>query len=172
VLGLSGRYAAPVAPKAQTKGGFTVLPDYTVVVPDSSDRLKHEMYFEKLFSRVSATDEAVIYKLDFGTVARAIDSGASVADLREYLFASDRPMPENVVRALDDWEKQAGRIRLRQVTILECDDAALLEEVIRYKGMGELVKEKILAAVVVDGNATNEIKKAIEKNKRFCRDVI
>jgi hypothetical protein len=171
-LGLSDLYVAPVAPKMQTKGGFTVLPDYTVVVPESLDRLKHEIYFEKLFTKVSATDEATIYKLDFETVVRAIDSGVSVADLREYLFASDRLMPENVVRALDDWEKQAGRIRLRQVTILECDDAVLLEEVIRYKGMGEFVKEKILAAVAVDGNATNSIKKMIEKNRRFCRDVI
>jgi hypothetical protein len=48
----------------------------------------------------------------------------------------------------------------------------LLEEVIHYKGMGGLVKERILAAIAVDGNATKEIKKVIEKNKRFCRDVV
>jgi hypothetical protein len=172
VLGLSELYAAPVAPETKLKGGFTVLPDYTIVVPDSTDRLKHEMYFDKLFTKVSATDEAAIYKLDFGTVARAVDSGVSVAGLRGYLSASDRPLPENIARALDDWEKQAGRIRLRQITILECDDTALLEEVIHYKGMGGLVKEKILAAIAVDGNATKEIKKVIEKNKRFCRDVV
>ncbi|MDR2605422.1 MAG: helicase-associated domain-containing protein [Desulfovibrio sp.] len=172
VLGLSDRYVAPVAPKTKIKGGFTVLPDYTIVVPDSVDRLKHEIYFEKLFTTVSATDEAVIYKLDFATIVRACDSGVSVADVRNYLSASDKPMPENIVRALDDWEKQSGRIRLRQVTVLECDDDALLEEVIHYKGMSGFVKEKILAAVVVDGNAANEIKKVIEKNKRFCRDVL
>jgi hypothetical protein len=172
VLGLSDTYVAPVPPETKIKGGFTVLPDYTIVVPDSADRLMHEIYFEKLFTKVSETDEAVIYKLDFATVIRACDNGVSIADIRNYLFASDKPMPENVVRALDDWEKQAGRIRLRQVTILECDDAALLEEVIRYKGVRESVKEKILAAIVVDGSAGKEIKKAIEKNKRFCRDVI
>lgn len=172
VLGLADSYAAPAEPKTNIQGGFTVLPDYTVIVPDSPNRLKHEMYYEKLFAKVSATKEVAIYKLDFGTVVRAIDDGRSVADLREYLSASDKPMPENVARALDDWEEQTGRIRLRQVTILECDDAALLEEVIRYKGMGELTKEKISAAVVVDGNATGKIKKVIEKNMRFCKDVI
>lgn len=172
VLGLTDSYAAPAEAKANIQGGFTVLPDYTVIVPDSPNRLKHEMYYEKLFTKVSATKEAAIYKLDFGTVVRAIDDGRSVADLRKYLSASDKPMPENVARALDDWEGQAGRIRLRQVTILECDDAALLEEVIHYKGMGELAKEKIFAAVVVDGNATGKIKKVIEKNMRFCKDVI
>jgi hypothetical protein len=172
VLGFSDRYAAPAAPEVKSRGGFTLLPDYTIVVPESPDRLKHEIYFEKLFSKVSATDEAVVYRLDFGTIVRATDSGASVADVRQYLSSSDRPVPENVAQALDDWEKQAGRIRLRQLTILECDDAALLEEVIRYRGMGELVGERILAAVAVNGNATKEIKKVIEKNKRFCRDVI
>jgi hypothetical protein len=75
-LGLSELYVAPVAPETKSKGGFTVLPDYTIVVPDSTDR----------------------------------------------------PMPKNVVRALDDWEKQAGRIRLRQITILECDDAPCLKK--------------------------------------------
>jgi hypothetical protein len=172
VLGLSGSYTAPAAPKAAIKGGFTVLPDYTIVVPDSSDRFRHEFYFEKLFTKVSATDEASIYKLDFETAVRAVDSGAGVAGLRGYLSASDKPVPDNVAHALDDWEKQADRIRLRQVTILECDDAALLEEVTRYKGMGEFIKGKIAAAAVVDGDSLNKIKKTIEKNKRFCKNVI
>jgi hypothetical protein len=38
--------------------------------------------------------------------------------------------------------------------------------------MGKFVKEKIGPAVVVDGGVTGEIKRAIERNKRFCRDVI
>jgi hypothetical protein len=172
ILGLSGSYAAPAAPKMTVTGGFTVLPDYTVVVPEGPNRFRHEFYFDKRFTKISATDEASIYRLDFETAVRAVDSGAGVADLRGYLSASDKPVPDNVARALDDWEKQAGRIRLRQVTILECDDAALLEEVTRYRGMGEFVKEKIAAAVVIDGESMNKIKKAIEKNKRFCKNVI
>jgi hypothetical protein len=38
--------------------------------------------------------------------------------------------------------------------------------------MGELIKEKISAAVVIEDGAAKKIKKAIEKNKRFCKDVI
>ena len=119
VLGLSNLYAAPEAPKTRTKGGVTVLPDYTIVVPESSDRLKHELSFENLFTKVSATEQAAIYKLDFKTVVRALDSGTSVNALCKILSASDKPIPKNVARALSDWEKQVGRIKLRQVTILE-----------------------------------------------------
>ncbi len=172
VLGMSGEYAAPEAPKTTIAGGFTVLPDYTIVVPESPQRLKHELFFERLFTRVSATREAAIYKLDFETIARALDSGTGVDELREYLQASDKPLPENVARALDDWQKQSGRVRLRQVTILECEDEALLEEVIRYKGMGDWVKDRVPAAVVIDGDAANKVKKTIEKNKRFCNNVL
>jgi hypothetical protein len=112
LLGLSGSYSAPDEPEAKIEGGFTMLPDYTIIVPDSSNRLTHELYFEKLFTKVSTTDEASIFKLDFETAVRAIGNGTSVADLRKYLSASDKPMPKNVASALDDWEKQAGRINL------------------------------------------------------------
>ena len=172
VLGLTNKYRAATPLKPQNNDGFTVLPDYTIIVPNSINRLKHEVYFERLFTKVSVTEETSIYKLDFGTIVRAIDRGISIQSLRDYMSASDKPMPENVLRAFADWEKQAGRIRLRKVTILECEDEALLEEVIRYKGMGELVRQKIKPAIEVDGNATKEIKKVIEKNKRFCKDII
>lgn len=172
VLGLSDAYVAPAVRKEKIAGGFTALPDYTIVVHDGANRYKHELYFERLFTKVSATQEASIYRLDFDTIVRATESGASVAEIRAYLSASDKPLPENVARALEDWGKQAGRIKLRQVMILECDDAALLEEVLHYKGMGEFVKEKVAAAAVVDGNAAGKIKKVIEKNKRFCHSVI
>lgn len=172
VLGLSDSYVAPTSPTTELQDGFTVLPDYTVVVPEGANRVKHELYFEKLLTKVSETNEASIYKIDFGAVVRVLDCGTGIADLRRYLSASDKPLPENVDQSLVDWEKQAGRIRLRQVTILECDEESLLEEVIRYKGMGGLVQEKLAASAVVDGEATAKIKKIIEKNKRFCTDVI
>jgi hypothetical protein len=172
VLGLTDEYEAakPVAEK--TPGGFTVLPDYTIVIPESDDRIRHEIFFERFFTKVSATEQAAVYRLDFETAVRATNAGVTLDELREYLSASDKPLPENVSRALSDWAYQAGRIRIRQATILECDDAALLEEVIRYKGIGGWVKDRIPAAVAVDADAAPKIKKAIERNKRFCVNVI
>ena len=172
VLGLTTHYKAPAQKKDTVRGGFTVLPDYTIIVPASASRIKHELYFERLFTKVSATEEAAIYKLDFDTIVRALDTSISVNDLRNYLSSSEKPLPENIARALNDWEKQSSRIRLRQVTILECEDAALLEEVIRYKGMSVYISDKISSAVIVDPSATKEIKKTIEKNQRFCKSIL
>ncbi|MDR1915469.1 MAG: helicase-associated domain-containing protein [Synergistaceae bacterium] len=172
VLGCSSEYKVKISHEDKKQGGFTVLPDYTIIVSDSSDRLKHEIYFERLFTKLSETKEATIYKLDFDTIVRTCNLGKDVDDIRKYLTNSDKPLPDNVAHALEDWKKQIGRIRLRQVTILECDDAALLEEVIHYKGMGDLVHEKVASAVIVDGEKKSNIKKVIEKNGRFCRDII
>jgi hypothetical protein len=170
---LASSYTPPQRAAAKPGGGFVVQPDYTVMIPDSADRLRHELFFARYLTTVSADAHMAIYKLDFACLARALDLGTSIADVRAYLVGnSDKPVPDNVLRALDDWEKQSGRIKLRQVTILECDEPFLLEEIIRYKGMGEFAQDKIAAAVVIDRKATKQVKKLIEKNKRFCRDII
>jgi len=172
VLGLTETYTGAPESASKNEGGFTVLPDYTIVVPESQDRPALDIYFEGLFTKKSSTEQASIYLLDFETIVRALNNDTSVSDISSFLAGSDKPLPGNVKRALKDWEKQTGRIKLRQVTILECDDKALLEEVIRYRGMGAVVKGKLENAVVVDGNETKTVKKLIEKNKRFCIDVI
>ncbi|MDR0355932.1 MAG: helicase-associated domain-containing protein [Deltaproteobacteria bacterium] len=171
LLGLSDAYVSSSTNETKT-GGFAVLPDFTTIVPNGPERRRHESHFGNILSKVSSTDEAAIFKIDFESMLRLFRSGGSIADLRSWLSASDKPLPKNVLRALDDWERQAGRIRIREVTVLECDDEALFEEVIRYKGLGALVREKLRpAAVVADEDSRAKIRKIIEKNKRFCQDV-
>jgi hypothetical protein len=171
ILGLTDSFVLPDGPEINFKGGFTVLPDYTVLVPSGLERLKHEKFFDSLLTKLTSTEEAVIYKIDFPTIARLIGSGTSISDLLKYLNCSDKPLPLNVIRSFEDFKQQIGRIRFRQVTVLEFDDEVLLEEVIRYKGIKDFVHEKLGPAVVVDGSAKDKIKKIIEKNKRFCSDV-
>jgi hypothetical protein len=171
-LGITADYAPQKKVETVTSGGFTVLPDYTIVVPESPNRIRQEMLFEKIFTKVSETAEATIYKLDFDTVVRANDVGKDIAYLRKHLCSADKALPANILRALDDWDKQIGRIRMRQVTILECDDAALLEEVMHFKGMGSLVSGRVGYAFVIDGEKAKNVKKIIEKNGRFCQDVL
>jgi hypothetical protein len=170
-LGLSDSYGAETVAEIKTDVGFTVLPDFTVFVPEGTSRIKHELFFENLLTKVSASKQAVIYKIDFETIVRLIRSDVPISKLRDYLSTADKPLPENIRRAFDDWERQSCRIRLRKITVLECDDEALLEEVLHYKGMTELVQEKIKTAVVVDDSSKGKIQRLIEKNNRFCRDV-
>jgi hypothetical protein len=167
---LSESYTPESLPEKTVHGGFTVLPDYTVIIPKGPERIKHDITLGRFLTKVSQTDEAVIYKLDFQSVVRLLDSLQTVDFLREYLKSSDRPLPENIVQALNDWEKQSKRVRIKRAVILECDDEALLEELTHYKGMDKHLKEKVGFAVVIQGDSAGEVKKLIEKNKRFCID--
>jgi hypothetical protein len=169
VLGLTPEYNPTVKREQKIKGGFTVLPDYSVIVPESMSRLEHEMFFERLLTKVSATEQSTIYRLDFESCARAIDMDIGIDRLQSYLSASEKPLPDNVVRALDDWRQQSRRINLRRVTVIECDDALLLEELLHYRGMGAYIKDKLVAAAVIDDDSVGKVKKLIEKNKRFCK---
>ncbi|MDR0355934.1 MAG: helicase-associated domain-containing protein [Deltaproteobacteria bacterium] len=171
LLGMSDSCPSVSASESNAKGGFVVLPDFTALVPNGPERKRHETFFARFLTKSSFTAEAAIFKIDFESMVRLLVSETTLAEFRDYLSAADKPTPANVLRALDDWELQTDRIRLRQVTVLECKDEALLEEVVRYKGLGEFVQERLYPAVVVKDDSRAKIKKIIEKNKRFCHDV-
>jgi hypothetical protein len=171
VLGKSDTYTAPISIDAKPSGGFIVSPDYSIVIPDSLDRLSHELFFERFMKKTADDANVSAYRLDFASMVSALDQGITIADIREYLISgSDKPVPDNVLRALDDWERMATQIRIRTVTVMECDDPLVFEEVIRYKGMGEYIGERLGASAVISSKNAKKIKKTIEKNKRFCKD--
>jgi hypothetical protein len=171
VLGMTDSYTPPQAKEDESEGGFTVLPDYSIMLPESKDRLKHEMYFERFLTKISDDPKMAVYKLDFESAARALSHGISIDSIGKYLQASEKPLPDNVIRALKDWEKQAGRIKIRQVTLLECDDPILLEELLHIKGMGEYVLDRPNAAAVLKPYSDKKAKELIEKSGRFCENV-
>jgi hypothetical protein len=171
VLGMTDSYAPPKAKEDAPKGGFTVLPDYSIMLPESKDRIKHEMYFERFLTKISDDPKMAVFKLDFESAARALSHGISIESIGKYLQASEKPLPDNVIRALKDWEKQGDRIKIRQVTLLECDDPILLEELLHIKGMGECVSDRPNAVVVLKPYGDKKAKELIEKSGRFCKDV-
>jgi hypothetical protein len=171
VLGMTDSYTPLKAKEDELKGGFTVLPDYSIMLPESKDRIKHEMYFERFLTKISDDPQMAVYKLDFESAVRALSHEISIDSIGKYLQASEKPLPDNVIRALNDWEKQADRIKIRQVTLLECDDPILLEELLHIKGMGECISDRPNAVAVLKPYGDKKAKELIEKSGRFCKDV-
>lgn len=171
VLGLRKTYTPPKPEAPKISGGFLVQPDFCVMVPESVDRLRHELFFERFLTRVSSDPMMAVYRLDFESMLKALELGISIGEIRGYLTqGADKPVPENILRALDDWQTQSQRIKIRTVTLLETDDPVLLEEILHYKGMEQLAEERIQAAAVIDQQNAPKIKKLLEKNKRFCKN--
>lgn len=149
--------------------GFIVQPNFDVVIPNSSERMRHELFFDR-FAEKTVNDEAVsVYKLDFGGMVQALNIGLYIREISSYCEAfSSQPVPDNVKTAFSEWEIQSGRIRIRTVSVIEADDPLLLEEIKNYKGMKTISEGQISPVIVLQPNAEKKAKTLIEKNRRFC----
>jgi hypothetical protein len=147
------------------EGGLLVLPDYSIVISGLKCRIEHETYFSQFLTKVFVDENAAVYKLDFQSVIRAYDSHITPQKIKSSLQkASGKPIPDNVIRSLDDWQAKVGRVKIRTLTVLEAEDDILLEEIKHIKGIDGITAEDLRNAVVIDSNLQKKAKSLIEKN--------
>ncbi|MCL1914733.1 MAG: hypothetical protein FWG10_12870 [Eubacteriaceae bacterium] len=148
--------------------GFIIQPNFEVVVPNGPERMRHEFFFSRFATRVISDEEVSIFKIDFKGLVKALNLGISIGGISGYCQENaSMPIPDLVKRAFLNWEVASKKIRIRTVTILEAEDVYLLEEVINYKGIKEMIEE-IMPAFPIKGDDVGQVKKLIEKNNRFC----
>jgi XPB/Ssl2-like helicase family protein len=108
-------------------GRLVVQPNFELVAlaPVSEELLLNlDRFAERLRLELIAQ-----YRLTKASVTRAIQTGLHAETIQQTLEqAAGGPIPQNVQYSLVEWERQARRIELwRGVTLLEVDDAALLD---------------------------------------------
>lgn len=111
-------------------GRLIVQPNFEVIAlaPVSEALLLHlDSFAERLRLELIAQ-----YRLTKASVTNAIQSGLQAETIQQILEqASGSSIPQNVQYSLVEWERQARRIELwRGVTLLEVDDAALLDQLL------------------------------------------
>ncbi|MDR1536875.1 MAG: helicase-associated domain-containing protein [Clostridiales bacterium] len=149
--------------------GFIVQPNFDIVVQNKSDRLRHELFFDRFCERASSDFEVTVYKLNFKAMAKALALKIPISEIISYCESfSSVPIPDNVRSALNSWDEQSKRIKIRLACIIESDDIYLLEEVKNYKGMEDLTEGKIATSIILKPNNEMKVKSLIEKNNRFC----
>lgn len=166
ILGLTKEYNAPKAVSVQAaEGGMIIQHDHTVLISGLKSRIEHETYLSRFLTKISDDVNIAVYKIDFQSMVRASAIKLNPKQIKSYLEkASDKPLPENVARSLNDWQTKVGRVVIRTVTILETDDSLLLQELTHIKGMDKYVSDKISNAVVIDGDEQKKVKTLVEKN--------
>ena len=165
ILGISKKYDAPKAVVQSAEGELIVQPDYTVMISGLKKRVEHEAYLSKFLTKGSVDENVAVYKIDFTSIVRAFDQKITPAQIKTYLKkASCKPLPENVIRSFDDWQVKVGRVKIRSVTVLETDDALLLQELIHIKGMDRLSSDVLEHAVVIGDDTKKKVKALAEKN--------
>jgi hypothetical protein len=167
---LLGFAASYIPPKEENQGGSLVVqPDYSIVL--TGKRKGDRNFLERFLNPASKDDSVRVYKLDFAGVARALDAGLSVQTIKKYLAENaTKELPGNVATQLDDWEElgQKVKIRTQQVTVLECDDPFLLQEIKHLKPVQNHLLPTPENCLFADAGALSVIKKAVEKQRRFC----
>ncbi len=168
ILGITNQYQT--TPKTlhhpiNDTGQFLVLPDYSIIISGLKCRIEHETYFSKFLTKHSIDGSAAIYKLDFSSIIRAHDLNMTPKKIKKTLQkASGKPLPNNVIRSLDDWQLKIGRVKIHTLTILETDDALLLEEIKHIKGLNKIITSQLHHAIAIDGKQQKKAKTIIEKN--------
>jgi len=149
--------------------GFIVQPNFDVVISNSRERMRHELFFDQFAQKTVDDKEVSVYKLNFSGMAKALSIGLMIHEICTYCEVySNVPLPDNVMSAFLEWEEQSKRIRIRDVTVIETDDNLLLEEIVHYSGMKAISEGKISSFLVLNPSSIMKAKSIIEKNNRFC----
>ena len=111
-------------------GRLIVQPNFEVIAlaPVSEALLLH---LDRFAERIRL-EHIAQYRLTKASVTHAIQSGLQVETIQRILEqATGGSIPQNVQYSLTEWERQARRIELwRGVTLLEVDDATLLDQLL------------------------------------------
>ncbi|NSW92531.1 MAG: helicase-associated domain-containing protein [Firmicutes bacterium] len=165
VLGMTDNYN--LNEKAE-KSGFIVQPNYEIIVSEGSMKHNHILFFDKFAEKISE-DTVSIYKLSFKAAVNALDNGISIREIIDYLKEnSENNIPENVLLTLEEWERESKRIKIRTVTIIECDDRYLMEELKSYKTINNNILNELPYVFEIDSKSANKVKREIEKKNHFC----
>ncbi|MDR2720268.1 MAG: helicase-associated domain-containing protein, partial [Nitrososphaerota archaeon] len=167
ILGITDKYQPPTKTvnTLNDQGQLIVLPDYSIIISGLKCRIEHETYFSKFLTKISIDGNAAVYKLDFQSIIRAHDNNITPQKIKKDLQnASNKPLPDNVTRSLDDWQLKIGRVKIHTLTVLETDDPLLLEEIKHIKGLSGIIIRDLPNAIAIDGEQQKKAKTLIEKN--------
>ncbi|ANY07131.1 helicase-associated domain-containing protein [Pseudonocardia sp. HH130630-07] len=131
--------------------------DLTAVAPGRlSADLAHEL---AVLADVESAGGATVYRFTEQSLRRALDTGRTAEDVREFLTARSRtPVPQTLTYLVDDVARRHGRLRGGAVaSFLRSDEEVLLSEVLAHEGTRELGLRRIAPTVVVSALPLAEV---------------
>ncbi|TNJ62272.1 hypothetical protein FE784_31265 [Paenibacillus hemerocallicola] len=158
----------PELAEPPASSGLTVGSDFSVILTDSCLFAVHKLFFDR-FAACIAEGAVTVYSLTFPDMVKALNEGIGIRVIIDYLFEhAEQDLPYNVLDTLLDWEKQIGKIRIRQATIVETDDEALLRELLDCKPIRKHMRKASPFAFEIKPSSAAALKREIEKHNRFC----
>ena len=95
-------------------------------------------------------DRVSVYTISKESVLRARTSGLTAAGLQEFLTAhSQKAVPQNVLQCISDWGRGYKRLALQKATLLEVDDAEILDELLASRRLKGFIARRLAPTVAL-----------------------
>lgn len=134
-----------------------VQADLTIIAPgpltpELQDRIS-------LVADVESAGAATVYRLSETSVRRALDAGATAAELHNLFTAHSRtPVPQSLTYLIDDVARRHGRLRAGMAqSFVRSEDPALLAEVLAAPVSGELALRAVAPTVAISQAPLGEV---------------
>lgn len=164
---LTGRGRAEIEKRyAKRSAEIVVQPNFDIVVPTQDMDPLLTVPLDQFAVRQS-TGRATVYHLNKESFTQALQEGHDGEAFVEFLAAHNRggALPANVMMTLDDWRGGLRRVRLRNVPVLETDDALVLADLMHRRKFRKYLQPVDPQRMVTYGKISRaEFAKQLEKD--------
>ncbi len=95
-------------------------------------------------------DRVSTYVLNKESIRRGVESGLSPDEIVRFLdISTGKKLPQNVARSIRDWGGQVKRLEIQQVTLIEVEDAQVLDELIASRKTRRYIARRLSPTVAV-----------------------
>ncbi|HUS16759.1 MAG TPA: helicase-associated domain-containing protein [Chloroflexia bacterium] len=136
------------APEPEPAGKpFLVQPNFEVLVLAPEARA---IWTLLQAAELTRHDRVSVYTLNKESVLRARARGISPDELQAFLVGNSRKaVPQNVLQCISDWARAYKRTLLEKVTILEVEDAEVLDELLSSRRLKGFVARRLSPTVAL-----------------------
>ena len=136
-----------VAETEPARKAFLVQPNFEVLVMAPEARA---IWTLLLCADLARHDRVSVYTITKESVLRARAGGLSSTELQDFLTSnSQKAVPQNVLQCISDWARGYKRTVLQKATLLEVEDAEILDELLSSRRLKGFVARRLSPTVAL-----------------------
>jgi hypothetical protein len=127
--------------KIQNPKSLLIQPNFEVLVLAPESRTVWDLV---RIADLVRHDRVSVYVLNKDSVLRGVEEGMSPEAIKHFLETnSGKGLPQNIAHSIDDWSRLAKRIGIGQFTLVEVEDASLLDEMMASRKTRKYITRRL-----------------------------
>ena len=168
LLGKNKDYKDPSA-KDRLANDLWIDEKMHIRVGNSLKRYQHEIFFDQ-FCEKDEKEDYTEYVLDFAAALNAFNQDIDLDEILSYLQKEcTKEIPPQVELVIHQWKQDQQKVKIRKVTLIECEDERILNDLMESKQIAKCGAKKLVQAIEIEADSEKKVKKEIEKKNYFCK---